>query len=80
MPVPLIYLSEKRLHFQRPGCWVAWMDLVERLKDLIRWGTRSHHIWSLKQGDEKRGETVLQVSCIHSHALPEGVSLIKYVS
>ncbi len=84
MHVPLIYLSEKRLHLQRPGYWVAGMDLVEGLKDLISWCTGSHHIWSLRRGEERRGverrDNMLQTTCIHSHALPGGVSLIKYVS
>lgn len=50
----LIYLSEKRLHLQRPACWVAGVDLVEGLKDLISWCAGSHHIWSLRRGEERR--------------------------
>lgn len=71
------YLSQERFHLQRPGCWVARMDLVEDLKDLIGWCTGSHHIGSLRRGE---GDSMLQTTCIHSHALPGATPLIKYLS
>lgn len=49
--MPLIHLSEKRLHLQRPGCWVAGMDLVEGLKNLVSRCAGSHHIWPLRGED-----------------------------
>lgn len=49
-----MYLSKKRLHFQRPGCWVAGMDLVEGLKNLISWCAGSHHVWPLGRGDKSK--------------------------
>lgn len=75
MHVLLIYLSEERLHLQRPGCWVAGMHLVEGLEDLISWCTGSHHVRPLKRGD-----SMLQTTWIHRHDLPGGVSLMKCAS
>lgn len=60
--VQLAHLSEETLHLQTPGCRVARMDLVERLKDLVGWRAGPHHVGSLKRGE---AETVIHaVSCL----------------
>lgn len=66
---PLIYLSEKRLHLQRPGYWVGGVDFVEGLKDLIGRCAGSYHVRPLWEDTERRDRVLKTDSVSFSHGV-----------